>query len=829
MKLQEFVSNSIESISHLPENIKLKGNCQKFLGIDWQTENDSLSIKALSLPPKDAPISKRAILTFMASHFDPLGLISPVILPIKIFLQSLWNEKIDWDEKLSEQSIEEWNLITQSWDPNSIITIPRRISQLPTIGRTYQIHCFTDASNQAMCAAVYLRISHPSSPLSDNSLIFSKSKVKPINKPNNLTIPRLELIAALMGTRALKFIYSQLTSVIIEKPFYLWCDSTAVISWLNNKTPIKDIFVQNRINEMRKLQDLIATHLPGTINPADIGSRGTQSLNSLGNLPLWWSGPEFLKSSPENWPKQEKIKPYISKEYKQKSPLPVETPIFTFNINATEGLDLSYFSRLPKLLRVLSYMFRFIYRVKNGQPFTESESVSLKEMQQSLKRIIRSEQKMNPHTEQEKEYLGIYDDPEEILRCKGRLGKSKLSLETKEPILLPARSHLTCLIIYETHLLNNHSSPLLTLSIIRKQFWIPSGRRISEKSIHKCCLSCRRYTAKPFNLPPFPQFPIDRVEPSPPFTAVGLDFCGPLYIKTPFLVPKQKKTTQFDVKKYWITLWVCLATRAISLDLIPDLTLDSFSLAFRGQTAKHGLPKTIYCDNAPTFIATKSFLSNHAQISPPKWHFRTPGAAWKGGHYERLVALIKGHLKRTLAGGAIPRTFLFHEVSTILLEIELVINSRPITADSANPSDPRPLCPLDFLKPCGHNITLQILPSSEEKAEDPDYTPFPLSNQQSLSILWEKLSNRTKAFWSRWKSDYILSLRERHKKLNSINQRWPITNELVIVYNESTPRSNWSLAVIKKIFYTEDNFPNTAQIKFLNGNVSLRSVHHLSP
>ena len=829
MRLQEFVSNSSETISHLPEDFKSSGPNQKFLGIEWQTDTDTLIIQALSPPSTYTSISKRAILTFMASHFDPLGLISPAILPIKIFLQSLWHEKVDWDKNLSSQSITEWNVLTQNWVTNSYISIPRRTSQLPSLDCTYQLHCFTDASNQAMCAAVYLRTSNPSA--SEVSLIFCKTKVKPINKPNVLTIPRLELIAALMGSRALKFILSQLTSVEIHKNLFLWCDSTAVISWLNAKTPIKDIFVQNRINEIRKLPNLIVNHLPGIDNPADIGSRGVPSIDALNKLPLWWRGPNWLSLSQAYWPSVERIKPYFSNEHELKIPKTVETPIFTFNtqLNAQETLiDLTRFSRLPKLLRILSYIQRFINSTKN-RPKPSSSQIGVKEIQKSLKLIIRIEQKLYPPTNQEYEFLGIYNDPCHLLRCKGRLGKSQLSQDTKELIYLPPSSHLTCLIIFETHLLNHHSSPLFTLSIIRRQFWIPKGRRATEKAIHKCCLPCRRFIARPFNLPPFPHFPTDRVEPSAPFSAVGLDFCGPLYIKTPFLVPHQKKITKHDNKKYWIAVWVCLATRALSLDLIPDLTIDSFSLAFRRQTAKFGGPKTIHCDNAPTFNAAHSFLSDQANISPPVWHFRAPSAAWKGGHYERLIALVKFHLKRALSGGAIPRTFLFHEVSTILLEIETIINSRPITYDSSNPSDLRPLCPFNFLRSYSNISPFNFSSTNEEKVDDPDYNPIPLSNKQSLNILWEKLSARTKAFWTRWKADYILSLRERHKKLKSITQRWPIVNELVLVYSETLPRSQWSLAVIKEIYYTEANFPNTAKIKFISGHISLRSVHHLFP
>uniref|UniRef100_A0A914L0A1 Integrase catalytic domain-containing protein n=1 Tax=Meloidogyne incognita TaxID=6306 RepID=A0A914L0A1_MELIC len=235
--------------------------------------------------------------------------------------------------------------------------------------------------------------------------------------------------------------------------------------------------------------------------------------------------------------------------------------------------------------------------------------------------------------------------------------------------------------------------------MIRRKYWLPKGRKIVSQVIYKSCLPCRRFVAKPFDPPPFPPLPSERVELLRPFLSVGLDYCGPLRIFDPNQTERKRKPL---TKKYWIVLWVCLSSRALSLDLVPDLTNQSFLLAFRRFVAKCGLPKKLFSDNAPTFTSFQKALEPQFGIKNIEWDFRAPLAAWKSGHYERLVALIKYHLRRSLSIGAIPKLFSLDHITTVIAEIETIINSRPIAYDSSNPADPRPLRPIDFLKPLDH-------------------------------------------------------------------------------------------------------------------------------
>lgn len=838
--LREFTSNSQEIITFLPDTHRLPGFSHKFLGISWETDNDMLHIP-ICPPPNSFTHSKENILSFIASIFDPLGLISPLLLPLKIFFQSLWENKLNWNETLSPQQIANWKKLFTEWT-NSTIPIPRHLTALPMDSRLYTLHCFCDASNLAMCAAVYLHISHPSITVANVHLVFSKIKVKPI-KSERLTIPRMELIAALMGTRAIKFVFNEFFSVPIHSALYVWSDSSAVIGWLHSPLPIKDIFVQNRVKSIRSLPNLIVRHTPGIYNPADIGSRGLSSPATLISSNIWWNGPEWLALPEREWPPiNPDIPIFHSNQYKVKASPKIFNEIATFHVATTSDItpiepiiNLTKFSRLPKVIRITAYFLRFIIYLRPNLKtilfFSEFYSPppvfafpNLLELRSAFLFLLRQEQTNHPPPDKYNEALGLFTDPNGIIRSKGRLGKSDLPPSTIHPTYLPPHSLLTKLIVFESHLLNSHSSPLLTLSILRKHFWIPRGRKIVEREIHLHCISCRRYTIRPFSLPPITDLPADRVTQSPPFSAVGLDYCGPIYVrlKIPHSHTKTPPTT-----KTWIVLWICLTTRAISLDIVEDQSGISFLLAFRRFSAKFGNPRTIYSDNAPIFTSFEVFLKTNNFII--QWKFRPPYCAWKGGHYERFNSHIKSHLRRCISRGIFPQISTFSHLQTLLFEIETAINCRPITFDSSNPMEDRPLRPIDFLRPLGFDQNWSNLLYLNEDPNDPSFTPK--SDSDSLLNLWTSMSNSAKKFFDKWSRDYLLSLRERYKKIQNMNtSHFPTVGELVLVYTDSSPRSLWPIARILSVKFSEDKLPDTATIQlFPSKHVTRRSVFHLYP
>lgn len=129
-------------------------------------------------------LTKRNILSDIARIFDPLGLISPVVIQAKIILQNLWLEKLHWDDPLSAQLCEKWSPFQRGLSELQHLTIPRWLRLDPEV-LSVQIHGFSDASRLAFSAVVYLRIVHPQS--TSAQFICSKTKFAPL-KP--CTIPR---------------------------------------------------------------------------------------------------------------------------------------------------------------------------------------------------------------------------------------------------------------------------------------------------------------------------------------------------------------------------------------------------------------------------------------------------------------------------------------------------------------------------------------------------------------------------------------------------------------------------------------------------------------
>uniref|UniRef100_A0A915D6X9 Integrase catalytic domain-containing protein n=1 Tax=Ditylenchus dipsaci TaxID=166011 RepID=A0A915D6X9_9BILA len=159
---------------------------------------------------------------------------------------------------------------------------------------------------------------------------------------------------------------------------------------------------------------------------------------------------------------------------------------------------------------------------------------------------------------------------------------------------------LNCpLLIVHIHWKAKHAGPGITLCELRRNFWVPQGRRTVTNTLKSGCLVCRRWDAKPFKAPPMPDLPSSRVNPSDPFKHIGLDYAGPFYI---FEGPKRAPTKNFKV---WVLIVTCLAVRAVHLETALDCTAVAFLNAFRKFVARRGMPRTIVSDNGTNFVAAE--------------------------------------------------------------------------------------------------------------------------------------------------------------------------------------------------------------------------------
>ncbi|GBN66637.1 hypothetical protein AVEN_209378-1 [Araneus ventricosus] len=241
----------------------------KALRLLWRPQKDSLafSVSANVDTCESCKITKRSVLSTTARIFDPLGLISPVVTKAKFVMQELWRLKLDWNDSLPIQLESQWKRFVTFLSTINTLNIPRYI--LLDYALKIELHGFTDASEKAYGAAIYVRCLSNSGEISTN-LLCSKSRIAPLK---SVTIPWLELCATVLLA---KLAQKTITSMKISfHSTVLWTDSTNVLAWIQKDPSVLKPFVRNRVSAIQNLTEVSAwKHVPSKENPADIISRG---------------------------------------------------------------------------------------------------------------------------------------------------------------------------------------------------------------------------------------------------------------------------------------------------------------------------------------------------------------------------------------------------------------------------------------------------------------------------------------------------------------------------------------------------------------------------
>jgi hypothetical protein len=293
MNLREYNSNSADVRATFGEDDQSANVEEKILGTVWNRERDSLRLCEPASEPQK-PITKRSVLSYLASFFDPMGYIAPALLQAKLIFQSTWAMDLKWDDVIDDPEFQvEWETACENMQGAGNVIMDRRISldydQL-------KIVAFADASGTSYGACVYLM---------DNNkrfLAMAKSRIKPTGKAASITTPRMELMGLVCATRLVKFVETEMQLNPVE--IHIYTDSSICLSWLMGST-IQPVFVENRLSELRKDIRMHFGHVPTDQNPADLLTR-PQTIRSLQENQFWWEGPTFLSLSPASWHKTNK-------------------------------------------------------------------------------------------------------------------------------------------------------------------------------------------------------------------------------------------------------------------------------------------------------------------------------------------------------------------------------------------------------------------------------------------------------------------------------------------------------------------------------------------
>ena len=807
-RLTGFVSNSTDVMLGLPETEraahdkldltgdKLTTASQRALGVQWDVSKDTLSFR---VNVKTGAATRRGILSTVSAVYDPLGFGAPFILPAKVLLQDLCRLKLGWDDQIPDAHLKRWNRWCEELQELREFNVPRSVTPECDV-LSCQLHMFGDASESGYGAVGYIRVVDSTGTVS-TSLLMSKARVAPLK---TCSIPRLELASATLAVQLSTQILSELDLTI--DAVYFWTDSVSTLRYIQNKTSRFQTFVANRlsiIHDGSKPEQW--RYIPSALNPADGLSRGQSAQEFLRSR--WTSGPVFLRASMTEWPDQSHVEPSAD----DVEDLEVKRSL----VNATESAcdcttellnSTSDWYELRKrvawilrLRRILQQRVEERRRGDVGDRSVHSSRLTVQELDKAEAAIVRCVQErvfpdeLKPSPVKRSSPLHRLNPclVDGILRVGGRLSNAGITEAAKHQVILPKKGHITDLIIRDVHERKGHSGREHVLAALRAKYWIVDGNAAVRRVLSKC-VRCRKIQG-PMMTQLMSDLPEERtMTHDGVFSRVGADYFGPFYVKV-----GRKQFKRFCV------LFTCLATHAIHIEVCDSLDTSSFINALRRFQARRGQVKVIMSDNGTNFVGAERELREElGKLRDSKvydfllkegidWQFTPPGASSQGGVWERQIRSIRKVLNAVLREQSVTD----ESLHTLLCEVEAILNSKPLTTVSSDPSDLQPLTPNDLLLLRGGPV--------------PDAL---FSEHDSLTgRRWKQVQYLADVFWKRWVKEYLPLLQIR-QKWNKIKRNISV-GDVVLVADMNSPRCRWPLGRVTETFPDKKGFVRSVMVK----------------
>ncbi|XP_058455031.1 uncharacterized protein LOC131432642 [Malaya genurostris] len=737
--------------------------------------------------------------------YDPLGLIGNFLMYLKVLLQEIWRSGVGWDDEIPTKLDEKWKVWLCVLPSVEQVQIPRCYRQVTAIDKNYvtQLHIFVDASESGMAAVVYVRFEQNSQ--IECALVGSKTRVAPLRY---LSIPRMELQAAVIGVRLADTIAKSHRLTISER--FFWTDSRDVICWLQSEHRRYSQFVACRVSEILESSTMSEWRWISTkLNVADEGTKW-QKVPDLKPTSRWFRGVEFLWMPMSVWPPSvhsgsttEELRSNILHHTIQEPAVCVER-----------------FSKWKRLLRTVAYVKRFVSilrckvegMAKQTGPLTHEELIAAEWFVYSLvQRQVYPEEvrilaDIKSDTQNCKRLLPkssfLYTlcpvaDDRGVLRVNGRINAIKFVGDlTKRPILLPEKNRITDLIIGDYHSKYCHLNHATVLNEIRQKYHIPKLRAVYNR-VRKMCQLCKIRRACPVP-PQMGELPEARLAAfTRPFSYTGIDYFGPMQV-----------SVGRRVEKRWGVLLTCLTVRAVHIELAHSMNTDSCILALRNFIARRGSPVEIISDRGTNFIGAnrelrealqnvnQNKLMEHFVSTDMKWKFNPPASPHFGGCWERLVQSVKKILNQ-INPSRIPSEEILRNM---LIEIEMIINSRPLTYVPLDTEDAPPITP-------NH-----ILLGSSNGTKPPiafDDRPVVLKHSWKMSQLYAD------EFWKKWIAEYLPTLTRRSKWYQPVK---PIEEgDTVVIVDNNLPRCSWPKGRVVSVVRSTDGQVRRATVQTAHG------------
>ena len=551
------------------------------------------------------------------------------------------------------------------------------------------------------------------------SFVVGKSRLAPF-KP--VTIPRMELSAAVIATRLDKISRKEL-SLPIDQSFF-WTDSTCVLRYIENQDKRFQTFIANRVATIHDASAPSQWYYVNTqSNPADDASRGV----SMDSLQPWIQGPEFITRPSEEWPQRPAD---ISSTIPEDDPeVKKDSTVYITEVSAPDLIKeiIKRFSSWDHLKKTVAWILRYrsnLHRL--GRKRRTQETVLIQSTSEivpiTVVELNNAEIEIVEHVESQcskeefhcltqldqrassssrekvvKKSSSVFKlDPkltQGLVRVGGRLQRAPINTDVMHPVILPKKHHVVKLITKHYHHLSWHLGLEHTLSLIRQRYWIISARS-TVRSILNECFSCRKRQA-PTAQQKMADLPEDRVTPSKPlFTYTSVDCFGPFEVRR----------GRTKVKRYGV-IFTCLALPAVHIEVASSLDTESFINALRKFIVRRDQPEEMRSDNRGNFVkGEKELREGVAEWNQSQIHnfllqrnirrtFNPPAGSHHGGPWERCIRTVRKVMKALTKEQVLDDEGL----NTLMCEVEAIVNGKPITKLSDDPLDLEPLAPSHLL------------------------------------------------------------------------------------------------------------------------------------
>ncbi|XP_033728036.1 uncharacterized protein LOC117317344 [Pecten maximus] len=844
IRLHKITSNNLNVLNAFPKDDLAKDLVsydlelsetppQRSLGISWDIASDSFTFRVSKAVQ---PYTKRGVLSTINSLYDPIGFLSPVVIKGKLIMRDIMCTGLDWDDPLPPGTYSQWCEWRASLSLLEDLSIPRAYAYVTTCNVVRrELHIFSDASQKAIGAVVYMKIVDDQGK-QHLSFVLGKAKVAP---SHGHTIPRLELCAALLATQLKDTVTRQLDYDMDNITMYT--DSRVILGYIQNERRRFYIYVGNRVDQIRhstKPEDW--RYVSTEVNPADIATRSLDA-ESIQNS-VWLLGPSFLLDAedshhfPEDCDKYPLVEPDSDKEVR-----PYLSTMMTSCTDSRTSLGshrfekFSKWSSLVKAIATLQHVAASFSEAKyhggwhrciqssDGTSCRNAEYFILKEIQKDHFsgeiHCIREGRSIPRNSS----IIGLspFMDSNGVLRVGGRLAKGKDHLHHTDlhPIIIPKNCHIAILLVRHHHEAVQHQGRRITEGRLRSSgFWIIGMKRLVGSVIHRC-VTCRKLRGS-FCAPRMADLPVDRLSPGPPFSFVGVDTFGP------WSVTARKTRGGLANQKRWAILFTCLASRAIHIEVVEELSSSSFINALRRFVSIRGPIVQLRSDRGTNFVGAAKELGlktvfvegketqDFLQENRCTWIFNPPHASHFGGVWERMIGVSRKILDAMLLRS--DRKNLTHEtLCTFLAEVCAIVNSRPLVPLTEDPDDPSVLSPSMLL--------------TQKSVNQPESLPS-LDIKDMYKAQWRHVQILSNEFWKKWQREYLCALQARCKWTS---ERPNLKEgDIVLLREYDCHRTEWPLAAVSKTFPASDGCVREVEVRtYQGGKFShfVRPVHELVP